>query len=183
MGEDIHLDPRKVAAVVYDDGVAVDELLLAFTRELLESGARVGGVLHVPRGPAGCGPAAPMQLLDVATGNVFPMCQDLGRGADDCCLDPAKLRHAADRIRVATESAVDLVVASRFGKEEARGKGFRDELAGAILAGRPILTAVRRSLVDPWFSFTDGIGTVLDARLWVLRDWWGDLRRTSRVAA
>ncbi|HXX70391.1 MAG TPA: DUF2478 domain-containing protein [Polyangiaceae bacterium] len=183
MGDDMPLDPRRIAAVVYDDGVAVDDLLLAFVRELLDAGVPLGGVLHVPRGPAGCGPTAPMQLRDVATGEVFPICHDRGHGGEDCCLDPAKLRHAADRIRAATESVVDLIVVSRFGKEEARGKGFRDELARAVLSGRPVLTAVRRGLVDNWFSFTDGIGTVLDARLWVLRDWWSELRRTPRVAA
>jgi hypothetical protein len=123
-----------------------------------------------------------MRLRDVATGEVLPICQELGPGPDDCGLDPAKLREAGQRIRTATESAADIVFVSRFGKEEARGRGFRDEYARAVLGGRPVLTAVRRGMVDNWFSFTDGIGTVLDARLWVLRHWWDELRGTRAAA-
>jgi hypothetical protein len=116
-----------------------------------------------------------MQLHDIATGETFAICQDLGSGAEDCCLDPSKLRHAAFRIRAATGTASDLVVVSRFGKEEARGQGFRDELAHAILSGRPVLMAVRRGMVDNLMAFTGGIGTTLDARLWVLKNWWNEI--------
>jgi hypothetical protein len=35
--------------------------------------------------------------------------------------------------------------------------------------------AVPRGLTSSWLSCTDGIGTLLDARLWVLRDWWSGL--------
>ncbi|MGD0675048.1 MAG: DUF2478 domain-containing protein [Polyangiaceae bacterium] len=179
MSDELTLDPRKMAAVVYDSGVAVDDLLLVFARELMGEGVRIGGVIQIPRNGPGCGPTAPMQLRDVATGETFPICQDLGRGVGDCCLDPTMLRHAARRIRSATDSSADLVMVSRFGKEEARGQGFRDELARAILSGRPVLTAVRRGMVENWLAFGDGIGTMLDARLWVLKDWWNEIRRAA----
>ena len=177
------IDPRKMAAVVYDDGVAVDELLLAFARNLAERGVRLGGVVQMPRSGPGCGPKAPMELRDMATGETFPICQDSGRGAGDCSLNPGRLREAVSRIQTATMSEADLVFISRFGREEARGRGLHDALAYAALGGRPSLTAVRRSMVDPWLSFTDGIGTLLEARLWVLEDWWSELVRTTRKAA
>jgi molybdate transport system ATP-binding protein len=182
MSDDFSLDPRKFAAVVYDDGVAVDDLLLVFARDLGSEGVRVGGVVQVPRRAPGCGPEAPLQLRDLATDEVFPICQDLGGGPADCCLDPTKLRQAAERIRSAIELS-DLVFVSRFGKEEARGKGFRDELARAALCGMPVLTAVHRGRVDNWLAFTDGVGTLLDARLWVLKDWWNEIATKTRVAA
>jgi molybdate transport system ATP-binding protein len=174
------LDPRKIAAVVYDDGVAVDELLLVFVGDLANEGVRVGGVVQLPRGGPGCGPAALLRLRDISSGEVFPICQDRRGEGGDCCLDPLKLREAGGRILAATRSRTDLVLISRFGKEEARGQGFREEWAGAVLRGRPVLTAVRRAMVENWFTSTGGIGTLLDARLWVLKDWWRDIAARHR---
>jgi Protein of unknown function (DUF2478) len=39
------VDPRRLAAVVYDDGVAVDRLLETFASELGARGVSLGGVL------------------------------------------------------------------------------------------------------------------------------------------
>jgi nucleoside-triphosphatase THEP1 len=162
--------------VVYDIGVAVDHLLLTFANDLAAKGVRVGGVIQMPRTEPGCGPRAPMELFDLESGEAFPICQDLGGGAD-CCLDPSRLRDAAVRIRTATDSVADLVLVPRFGKQEARGQGFRDEIAHAVLSDRPVLTAVRRENVASWLVFT-GVGTTLDARLWVLKDWWKDIAKS-----
>ena len=177
------IDPRKMAAVVYDDGVAVDELLLAFARNLAERGVRLGGVVQMPRSGPGCGPKAPLELRDMATGETFPICQETGRGGGDCSLDPGRLRQAVGRIQTATASGADLVFISRFGRAEARGGGLHDALAHAALSGVPSLTVVRRGMVDAWLSFSDGTGTLLDHRLWVLEDWWSELVRTRRRAA
>jgi molybdate transport system ATP-binding protein len=174
-------DPRKVAAVVYDDGVAVDDLLLVFARELGERGVRVGGLIQMPRET--CGPKVPLEIRDLGTGEVFPICRTLGPGEDDCGFDPSKLRLAADRLRAATDGDADLVFVSRFGKEEARGGGFCEEILHAAAAGRSVLTAVRRGNVGNWLALNDGVGTLLDARLWVLHCWWEDLRRTLPTAA
>jgi hypothetical protein len=146
-------------------------------------GVRLGGVIQVPRTGPGCGPKAPIELRDVGTGEVFPICADLGPSPGDCCLDPRRLRAAAGRVQSAADSGADIVFVSRFGKEEARGGGLRDALAHASLSGRPTLTAVRRGTVDSWLSLTDGLGTLLEARLWVLEDWWNDLARTMKRAA
>lgn len=77
-------------------------------------------------------------------------------------------------------SDVDLIFVSRFGKLEARGLGLREEFALAVETGRPVLTALHRGLVHNWFEFTGGVGTLLEARLFVLRDWW---RAVARRAA
>jgi molybdate transport system ATP-binding protein len=176
-------DPRRTAAVVYDDGVAIDDLLLVFARELADRGVRVGGVLQVPKGENGCGPEAPRRVRDLATGEDHPICWTARGGPDECGLDPGRLRLAAARVRAATASRVDLVFVSRFGKEEARGLGFLPEMSDAVLEGVPLLTAVRRSLVDRWLSWNDGLGTLLEARLWVLREWWGEVGRVTASAA
>jgi molybdate transport system ATP-binding protein len=179
MIEETYQDPRKLAAVVYDDGVAVDLLLAVFANELVRRGLRVGGVVQVPPSAGGCGPAAPRCLQDLATRELMPICRvDATEG---CRFDATKLGEAAARIRKASEEDADILFVSRFGKEEARGRGFCAELARAAGRDRPVLTAVRRGLVDNWLLFNGGIGTLLEARLWVLESWWSDLSVTSRL--
>jgi hypothetical protein len=47
----------------------------------------------------------------------------------------------------------DLLLASRFGKEEAAGGGMRAELADTVIAGIPLLVPVRASLLPAWREF------------------------------
>ena len=174
MSDEPWIDPRNIAAIVYDDGVAVDSLLSVFAAELSATGVRVGGVIHVPRTEPGCGPSAPLQLRDVATGEQIPLCREAG--AQRCALDPAGLELAAERVREAGEAAAELVFLSRFGRQEAAGRGYSSALSEAVRSGRPVLMAVRRGMVDNWFAATGGLGTLLDARLWVLKNWWQELQ-------
>jgi hypothetical protein len=175
MDTPFELDPRKLAAVVYDDRVAIDALLGAFARDLEAAGTRISGLLQLPKEDSGCGPEMPLRLRDLATDEVLPMCQALGPYSQSCRLDPARFQEAATRLQRACMSDAQLVFVSRFGKLEARGQGFRREIAVAVEHARPVLTAVKRSLVHNWFEFTGGVGTVLDAHLWVLNDWWREL--------
>lgn len=168
--------PMKVAAIVYDDGVAIDSLMSAFARELRTAGVDARGLLQLPPDGEGCGPGAPMRLQIVETGNIIPICQDLGPGSKSCRLDLAGIAEAAARLRASASRPSDLLFVSKFGKQEAHGAGFRDELAFAAGAGRTILTAVKRGQVHNWLDFTGGVGTLLEARLSVLRDWWREVR-------
>ena len=185
MSDETWIDPRRIAAVVYDDGVAVDSLLGVFAADLVAQGARLGGVIHVPRSEPGCGPHALMKLRDLETNDVIPLCRALAGDGKGCALDPSGLERAAQRIRVASEQRADLVFLSRFGRQEAAGRGYSEALSSAVRHGGPILTAVRRGLADNWLAAAGGIGTLLDARLWVLKDWWNDIgvRSAARVAS
>jgi molybdate transport system ATP-binding protein len=177
MIDESNLDPRKFAAVVYDDGVAVDLLLATFADNLKSRGVRVGGIVQMPPTDSGCGPEALRSVRDLATGEILPVCRV--DGAEGCRFDVEKLQEASRRVRAASEGCADIVFLSRFGKEEARGGGLCGELARAAGAQRPVLTAVRRRLVHNWLSFSGGIGTLLEARLWVLENWWNDLPMSS----
>lgn len=167
-----------IAAVVHDDGVAADALMSVFARSLTDAGVAIGGVVQLPPEGEGCGPSAPMRLQDVATGEIISICQDLGTPQGGriraCALDPAGLAEGAVRIMTAVDRGAELVFASKFGKQEAAGKGMRDAMTLAALTGRPMLTSVRRGLVHNFLEFTGGLGTLLDSRLWVLEDWWRD---------
>jgi len=177
------LDPNRLAAIVYDDGVAVDALMSAFARELVEAGVAARGLVQLPPEEGGCGPRAPMRVQAVATGEIIPICQQLGPGAGSCCLDTSALAGAAAMLRRDALQPSDILFFSKFGKQEANGGGFRAELALAASEGRTVLTAVKRGLVHKWLEFTGGQGTLLDHRLWVVRDWWADLAYLRRRAA
>ncbi len=177
------LNPSRFAAIVYDNGVKVDGLMSGFARELVQAGVDARGIVQLPPDADGCGPGALMKLRDVATGEVLPLCQDLGPGAGSCCLDSSALAAAAQRLRAAAGEPSEILFFSKFGKQEAAGGGARAELAYAISEGRTVLTAVKRSLLPAWRSFTGGQGTLLEPRLWVLRDWWSDLAHLRRTAA
>ena len=59
---------------------------------------------------------------------------------------------------------------------------MRAELAYAISEGRTTLTAVKRPLLAAWLSFT-GQGTLLEQRLWVIRNWWLEISPFAAQAA
>jgi molybdate transport system ATP-binding protein len=124
-----------------------------------------------------------MKLRDLGTGEIIPLCQDLGPGAGSCKLDSSALARAAHRLRADASRPSDILFFSKFGKQEAAGAGMRAELAYAISEGRTVLTAVKRPLLSAWRSFTGGQGTLLESRLWVVRDWWAYVSYARREAA
>jgi hypothetical protein len=177
------LDPNRFAAIVYDDGAVVDGIMFKFASELVEAGVDARGIVQLPPGAEGCGPGALMKLRDVATGEMIPLCQNLGSGAGGCCLDTSALAGAAVRMRLAASTPSDILFFSKFGKQEAAGGGMRAELAYAISEGRTTLTAVKRPLLPAWLSFTGGQGTLLEQRLWVIRNWWLEISPFAAQAA
>jgi len=168
------------AAIVYDDGASVDGLMSRFASELIEAGVDARGIVQLPPDAEGCGPGALMKLRDVATGEIIPLCQDLGPGAGGCCLDASALAGAAVRLRAAASTPSDILFFSKFAKQEAAGGGARAELAYAVSEGRTVLTAVKRALLPKWHAFTGGQGTLLEHRLWVDRNWWQDISSLPR---
>lgn len=170
-----------LAAIVYDGSFDVDALVRQFAAELSLSGVRVGGVVQLPFEQDACG--CSMRVRDLASGDVIAINQKLGAGSTSCSLDPGGLAAASIRIRRAIDDGCDLVIVSRFGRQEAAGRGFRDELAHACTSGLPVLTAVSRELVRPWQDFTGGLGELIDGRADALRLWWGGLRATAGQTA
>ena len=83
-----------------------------------------------------------MQLVDLISGKAIGISQTLGSGAAACKLDASGLAEAAQAVTRAVQSEVELVIINKFSKQEAGGHGLRGEFAEAIMAGRPLLTAV-----------------------------------------
>ncbi len=175
MPMDFHdIDPNRVAAILYRSQDDVDTLLADFAETLVRSGERIGGIVQRNlKDGAGC--QVGMQAIDLMTGQEISICQPLGRGAMACKLDPAGLAEAAIAVTRAIAADVDLVVINKFSKQEAAGNGLRDELAGAIAAGIPVLTAVPGKCLDAWNDFTGGIGTTLLCERGAIEGWWQNL--------
>ena len=174
------IDPRRLATVVYDDRVSIDSLLTTFASELSAAGTRIAGLIQLPSATGGCGPGSPMRLWDVATGQTFVMCSDGEGQTASCHLDLERFEQASNRLLALCDTDADLLFVSRFGKMEARGRGFRAAIAKAVQRRLPVLTAVQRGRVPNWFDFTAGMGTLLDARLWILRHWWREIAPVRR---
>ncbi|WP_141934346.1 molybdenum ABC transporter ATP-binding protein [Bradyrhizobium sp. UNPA324] len=176
---DFHdIDPNRVAAILYRSQDDVDTLLADFAETLVRSGERIGGIVqrNIEDG-AGC--QVGMEAVDLMTGREISICQPLGSGAMACKLDAAGLAEAAVVVTHAIAADVDLVVINKFSKQEAAGEGLRDELADAIAAGIPVLTAVPEKCLDAWNDFTGGIGTTLLCDRGAIEGWWQDL--SSRI--
>jgi len=173
----------KLAAVVYRPEDDVDGLLAGFATGLLREGHRLGGV--VQRNAKGdCGPHALMQVVDLMTGSEISICQALGEGAVSCKLDPGGLAEAAVAVSRAIAEDVELVVVNKFSKQEAAGAGLRAEIADAVVAGLPVITAVPERLLEAWEDFTGGFGTTLLCDGDVVAEWWREVsRRDGRVRA
>jgi molybdate transport system ATP-binding protein len=170
----LDVDPNRLAAVLYRPADDIDTLLADFVGDLVRVGERIGGIVQ-RNGKDKAGRLISMKVIDVMTGEEISICQSLGRGASACKLDPAGLAEASSAVARAVESDVALIVVNKFSKQEAAGRGLRSELADAIVAGIPVLTAVPDQCIDAWMEFTGNRGTTLLCARYVVEGWWREV--------
>lgn len=168
------IDPNHLAAIIYRPEDDVDTLLADFAGTLQRSGEIIGGVVQRNfKDDAGC--ASGMLLTDLLTGHDISICQSLGSGATACKLDPAGLAEAAVAVSRAISDDAALIIVNKFSKQEAAGHGLRNELAAAIIAGGPVLTAVPEKCLDAWNDFTGHRSTILLCASHVVQEWWREV--------
>ncbi|MDX9715999.1 MAG: DUF2478 domain-containing protein [Thauera sp.] len=160
-----------IAAVVYKPTDNIETLLAHAARALAKRGVRLGGVLQHDIATVIEDPCA-MQLENLETGESIPLSQELGRGSISCRVDPDALARGSMAVRGALARGVDLVIINKFGAQEVAGAGLRDEMAEAVLAGVPLLTAVAERFLAEWKDFTGGEGMLLDPTLDAILAWW-----------
>ena len=185
MTADFHdINPNHVAAILYRPEDDVDALLAGFASAVARNGERVGGIVQRNLKDE-AGRSNGMLVVDLMNGREISICQPLGRGATACKLDPAGLAEASLAVSRAIADDADLIIVNKFSKQEASGHGLRSELADAIMAGGPVLTAVPEKCLDAWTQFTGGRGTTLLCAPHVVEDWWREvsLRRAGARAA
>lgn len=159
----------------------VIQALLAQTAERLSAmGARVLGVVeHLPPG----GAHSDVLLVDLVSGATLPLHQDLGSGAGSCSLDPASLAAACGWVETAVAACAagegdgrpTVVILSKFGRQEAEGRGLTDAFHAAVAAELPVLTSVSPSVRGEWASFVGDMARIAAPRLDVVEAWWAAL--------
>jgi molybdate transport system ATP-binding protein len=175
MTEDFHdINPNHLAAIIYEPEDDVDALLADFAAARLRDGERIGGIVQRNL-KDDSGRSNGMHVVDLLTGQEISICQPLGAGAMACKLDPAGLAEASVAVTRAISEDVALIIVNKFSKQEADGRGLRDELAEAISAGGPVLTAVPGKCIDAWKDFTGDRGTTLFCSPHVVDEWWREV--------
>jgi molybdate transport system ATP-binding protein len=168
------INPNHLAAILYRPEDDVDALLADFANTLLHGSERIGGIVQRNLKDEAGRPNG-MLVVDLLTGREISICQPLGRGATACKLDPAGLAEASLAISRAIAEDAALIIVNKFSKQEAAGHGLSSELAEAIIAGGPVLTAVPEKCLDAWKEFTGDRGTTLLCAPRVVEEWWREV--------
>ncbi len=158
-----------LAAIRYEPGYPINDLLYAVRAMLLAEGIRVGGATQENTGPRdGC---EQMTLVNIATGERTRISQNLGAQATGCRLDPAALTAFGSILDAAIGEGVDLLIVNKFGRAESEGHGLRGLFTRAVDAGIPVLTAVRAPYSEAWADFHEGYASDLPADLAAVAAW------------
>ncbi len=160
----------RAAAVLFERGDDVDAAMAGAVAALRAAGLSVGGLLQASAPASGSGRRG-FTLVVLASGERIRLDQPLGAEAQSCTLDGDALARAAQALRGAVKTAPDLLVVSRFGKQEALGAGMRAEIAEALLSGTPVLVAVSAALRAEWERFLEGPSRTLPPSAEAIAAW------------
>lgn len=159
-----------MAVIPYSSGFEIDRFMADAASRLKARGLRLGGVVQHNEGTCESGCFA-MALEDLASGARFPISENRGAGATGCRLDATGLAAAGGALGAALADKTDLVIVNKFGRQEALGKGLRHEIAAALLAGLPVLIAVRRDMLPAFRDFAGEDWTELPALAEAVEAW------------
>jgi len=168
----------RVAAVVGTDSIQIQAMFSELARVWQRGGIRVAGVVEEKRSSPGrvC---ADSVLHDLLNGTIYPISQNLGRGSLSCNLDSHSLAYACAAVESSVRSGCDLVVISKFGKQEAAGGGLVDAFRVAIEADIPVLTSVSAPWRPRWLAFSGSLSGFVAAEPRDIEAWWKSLKRCS----
>lgn len=155
----------KLAAIIFEDGEPIDALFARLRNMVAEKGFRVGGLLQEP-----CGELVFVTHID--SGKRIDLMQNLGACAEGCRLDTAALAEAAGLLAQSLDAAPDLLLVSRFGRVEAEGGGFLNEIGAASLAEIPTLIAVSAKWAAGWRAFSGDCAETLPCAFEAALAWW-----------
>jgi molybdate transport system ATP-binding protein len=168
--------PVRAAAVVYTREDDVDAVLAAAVQAMSRAGMVIGGLLQRAGRPTAPGKRE-MLVRILPDGETICLSEPRGPGVQGCVLDTDALTRAAMAFRHATLRRPDLLLANRFGKQEAAGEGLRAELAEAIMADIPLLVPVRAEMLPDWRAFFGEPAQELPPTTGAILDWAWPLAR------
>ena len=163
-------NPR-IAALQGATRETIQSVLAEFAARAVRRGLKVAGVIE-SKGECERGVCGSLMLTDLSSGARISISQDLGPGSVACNLDPGGLAAACAAVERGVLAGADVVVLSKFGKQEVARSGLCDAFRVAIDAGLPILTAVSPSLADPWREFAGPLSVFLAADVEAVEAWW-----------
>lgn len=144
-------------------------VLAALANRIAAEGLRLIGAVELP-------PRArehpPMDICLLPSQAVQRISQDLGPGSDGCRLNAGALELATAQVQRDFETlGADLMLLSKFGKQEVEGRGFRHLIAEALAADVPVLVTVGEDCYPAFADFAQGMAepvacTVEAAQLW-----------------
>jgi len=152
---------RQIVALQGATSLVIQGLLRDFATQLAASGLRVVGVVETAADSAN--PCKSLRSLD--DGRMFSISQDLGPGSQACSLHPEGLALACAAVQDSIARGADVVILSKFGKQEAIGRGLSDAFGAAIAAGLPILTAVSPAMIADWRNFAGDYAECVQAEV------------------
>jgi len=164
----------RIAALPAEDSVRVQSLIQAFAEELIERGVRVGGVTQVRLADR-----SGVMLRDVASGDFYPISQDLGPGSVACNLDTSELALACAAIERAARGGAQLIVISKFSKQEAGRGGLCDAFRAAMTARVPVIAAVSPHYREEWRAFAGSLAEDVAPERQALAQWWAKINAAA----
>ncbi len=149
-----------LAYIVASKSKTANPTLAEVSRRLTAQGLALVGACQINDDPQD-GTPYEMDLHMIPGGQVIRISQSLGPLSSGCRLDGAALEQAVGIVQRQIEDGADLLIANKFGKQEAEGRGFRPVIGDALASGIPVLLAVRDVTLPDFHRFTDGIGQEL----------------------
>lgn len=144
-------------------------VLAALANGLTDSGLRLIGAVELAALP---GDHAPMDIRLLPSQVVRRISQDLGPGSDGCRLNAGALELATAHVQRDFETmGADLMLLSKFGKQEVEGRGFRQLIAEALAADVPVLVTVGEDCYAGFTEFAEGMAEPVACTLQAARAW------------
>ena len=171
----VEVVPCRITALQGASSAEIQNLLRDFAAQLASSGLRVAGVVECVADISH--PCKSMALRSLDDGSMFSISQDLGPGSQACNLDPEGLVMACAAVQASIAHGADLVILSKFGKQEAMGRGLSDAFGAAISAGLPVLTAVSPAMMGDWRNFAGELAECVQADVARRPHWIDDWSR------
>lgn len=169
------LPATPIAALPGELSEITQPLMEAFAQSLARAGRRVFGVVQTRVADEKNGKPR-IVLREVTSGALYPISQDLGRGSIACNLDTHGLADACAQIENAARAGADLIVISKFSKQEAARGGLCDAFKAAMSARVPVIAAVSPHYLEEWAAFAGPLAEFVEPSREALEEWW---RRAS----
>jgi hypothetical protein len=171
IGEATNATMSRLAAIVFDRDEAPDEAVTAFIDAAVARGVRVAGLVQ-DRADEGLCNLNNVWVRDLTSGEILPIMQDLGAGAEGCRVDPSAIALAARLLGRALATNPDLLVVNRFGRLESEGGGVLSEIGRAFAEGMTMIVCVPDRYRDAWNAFACGLDVQLAASREAIEAWW-----------